>query len=96
MATGIIEAACRHLIKDRFDITGARWSLNGAEAILKLRAVWNNGDWSAYLAYHLAEEQQRVHDARYAPGTFAAMRRFHRTLVRTLRDRRHQAGLNDA
>lgn len=72
MATGIIEGACRHLIKDRVDITGARWSLNGAEAILKLRAVWSNGDWSAYWAYHLAQEQQRVHGARYAPGTFAA------------------------
>jgi hypothetical protein len=34
IATGIIEGACRHLIKDRMDITGARWRLDGAEAIL--------------------------------------------------------------
>ena len=39
IATGVIEGACRHLIKDRMDITGARWSLSGAEAILKLRSL---------------------------------------------------------
>ena len=68
IATGIIEGACRHLVKDRFDITGARWGLAGAEAVLKLRAVWSNGDWAAYWAYHLAQEQQRIHAARYANG----------------------------
>ena len=72
IATGIIEGACRHLVKDRFDITGARWGLAGAEAILKLRAVWSNGDWTAYWAYHLAQEQQRVHRERYAPGSCPA------------------------
>ena len=39
IATGIIEGACRHIVKDRMDITGARWGLDGAEAILKLRAI---------------------------------------------------------
>ncbi len=39
IATGVIEGACRHLVKDRMDITGARWGLDGAEAILKLRAT---------------------------------------------------------
>jgi hypothetical protein len=42
IATGVIEGACRHLVKDRLDITGARWSLDGAEAVLKLRAL---GAW---------------------------------------------------
>ena len=37
IATGVIEGACRHLIGDRLDITGARWGLAGAEAVLKLR-----------------------------------------------------------
>ena len=37
IATGIIEGACRHIVKDRMDITGARWGLDGAEAVLKLR-----------------------------------------------------------
>jgi hypothetical protein len=42
--TGVIEGACRHLIGDRLDITGARWGLQGAGAILTLRAVIANGD----------------------------------------------------
>ena len=40
IATGVIEGACRHLIKDRMDITGARWSLKGAEAVLHLRSLY--------------------------------------------------------
>jgi len=66
IATGIIEGACRHLIKDRMDITGARWGLTGAEAILKLRAVITNGDFDEYWHYHLAHERHRNHDLRYA------------------------------
>ena len=48
IATGIIEGACRHLIKDRLDITGARRSLPGAEAVLKLRALIGDGDYGPY------------------------------------------------
>jgi hypothetical protein len=36
IATGMIEGACRFVIEDRFGITGARWSPDGAEVILKL------------------------------------------------------------
>jgi hypothetical protein len=66
IATGVIEGACRHLIADRLDISGARWGLAGAEAVLKLRAVDSNGDFDAYFRYHLAREHQRVHQDRYA------------------------------
>jgi hypothetical protein len=66
IATGVIEGACRHLVKDRMDLTGARWSLDGAEAILKLRAIHSNGDFPDYWAYHVAQERQRVHESRYA------------------------------
>jgi hypothetical protein len=65
IATGIIEGACRHLVKDRMDITGARWGLDGAETVLKLRALRNNGDWDAYWSFHTRQERQRVHDSRY-------------------------------
>jgi hypothetical protein len=65
IATGIIEGACRHIVKDRMDITGARWSLNGAEAILKLRAVTANGDFEDYWRYHLRQEHKRIHGAIY-------------------------------
>jgi hypothetical protein len=65
IATGIIEGACRHLIKDRLDITGARWSLPGAEAILKLRALTSNHDFDTYWPYHLSREHHRTHQTRY-------------------------------
>jgi hypothetical protein len=65
IATGIVEGACRHLIKDRMDITGARWGLAGAEAILKLRALKANGDFEEYWRYHLAQEHHNVHEPRY-------------------------------
>ena len=66
LATGIIEGACRHLVKDRLDLTGARWGLLGAEAILKLRALRSNDDWSQYWTFHLNQERHRVHETRYA------------------------------
>jgi hypothetical protein len=68
IATGIVEGACRHLIADRLNITGARWGLDGAEAVLKLRAVISNGDFDRYWAFHLQQEHQRVHQTRYQDG----------------------------
>ena len=57
------------LVKDRMDITGARWGLDGAEAILKLRALTANGDLNTYWPYHIDQEHQRVHKGRYANNT---------------------------
>lgn len=65
IATGIIEGACRHLVKDRLDITGARWSLADAEAFLKLRALIAHSDFDTYFAWYLAQEHHRIHQARY-------------------------------
>ena len=69
IATGVIEGACRHLVKDRMDITGARWGLEGAEAILKMRAIVSNHDFEEYWRYHLAHEHERVHRSRYVDAT---------------------------
>jgi len=69
IATGVVEGACRYLVKDRMDRTGARWSLDGAEAVLRLRALRTNGDFDAYWRFHLAQEYERNHRARYAGGT---------------------------
>jgi len=69
IATGVIEGACRQLVKDRMDITGARWGLHGAEAVLQLRALTSNHDFDDYWTYHLAQEQRRVHQSRYANAT---------------------------
>jgi hypothetical protein len=68
IATGVIEGACRHLVKDRMDLTGARWSLDGADAILRLRALRSSGDFDAYWQYHLQRELLRNHVSRYEAG----------------------------
>jgi hypothetical protein len=60
-ANGIAEGACRHLIADRLDITGARWGLHGAEAVLTLRTVTANGDLDASWRFHAAREHQRLY-----------------------------------
>ncbi len=61
IATGVIEGACRHLIADRLNLGGARWGLDGAEAILTLRAVISNGDFEEYWRFHLKREHQRLY-----------------------------------
>jgi hypothetical protein len=66
IATGVIEGACRHLVKDRMDLTGARWGLAGAEAVLRLRSLRSSGDWDDYWCFHLDQEQERHHRSRYA------------------------------
>jgi len=68
IATGVIEGACRHLVCDRMDITGARWSLDGAEAVLRLRALQSSGDFDQYWEFHEQAEHRRVHGSRYADG----------------------------
>ena len=61
IASGVIEGACRHLINDRLDITGARWSLRGAESILKLRALNSSGDLQTYYQYHKQQSKLRLY-----------------------------------
>jgi len=59
IATGVVEGACRHLVKQRMECSGARWSLQGAEAVLRLRALRMSGDWDEYLAFHQDQERLR-------------------------------------
>jgi hypothetical protein len=66
IATGVIEGACRYLVKDRMELTGARWSLDGAEAVLRLRALRASGDFEEYWKFHLEQEQKRHHATHYA------------------------------
>jgi hypothetical protein len=66
IATGVIEGACRHLVQDRMGITGARWGLEGAQAMLWLRAIHASGDLDAYWDHHIRQEHQRNHLSRYA------------------------------
>jgi len=73
VATGVIEGACRHLVKDRMDVTGARWSLTGAEAVLRLRAIRSSHDFEEYWTFHEACEYERNHNNLYADGKVPAV-----------------------
>lgn len=77
IATGVIEGACRHLVSDRMDLTGARWSLTGAEAVLRLRALRSSGDFEEYWRFHEHHEYQRNHASRYADGKVVPVRGRH-------------------
>jgi hypothetical protein len=63
IGTGVIEGACRHLVKRRMECSGARWSLDGAESVLRLRALRMSGDWEEYCAFHRHQERLRNHPA---------------------------------
>jgi len=68
IATGVIEGACRHLVKDRMEITGAKWRLPGAEAVLRLRALRASNDFEEYWKFHEDREYRRNHQDLYADG----------------------------
>ena len=61
IGTGVIEGACRHLVKDRFEQAGMRWSRKGAEEMLKLRATYLNGDWENFHQFR----RKQTHIKRY-------------------------------
>ena len=85
IATGVIEGACRYLVQDRMGRTGARWSLSGAEAVLRLRALRTSGDFDDYWQFHVAQEHERTHASRYADGDVPnplPVSRSHLTLVK--------------
>jgi hypothetical protein len=61
IASGVAEGACKHLVKDRMERAGMRWELEGAQAMLSLRAVYLNGLWNQFIAYRVAIEQARLY-----------------------------------
>lgn len=85
ISTGVVEGTVRHLINDRMDITGARWRLCGAEAVLRLRSLYASGDLEEYWRFHEEMEYRRNHAQCYAdesPPKSASPRRRHLHLVR--------------
>jgi hypothetical protein len=63
IATGVVEGACGHLVKDRMEQSGMRWTIQGAEALLDLRAVRINDDWDAYQRFHRQCQHRRLYGA---------------------------------
>lgn len=60
IASGVIEGACRHFVKDRCELSGMRWTQSGAENLLRLRAVAENNDWDDYHAFRKSQRHQRL------------------------------------
>jgi hypothetical protein len=71
IGSGVIEGACRHVIKDRMERAGMLWTLDGASALLRLRVVHTNGHWDDYQEYRIAREQEALYGAN-APFAMAA------------------------
>ncbi|MGA2035149.1 MAG: ISKra4 family transposase, partial [Thermoguttaceae bacterium] len=79
IATGVIEGACRHLVKDRMERSGMRWRLAGAQAMLHVRAVYQSSYWDDFHKDRIAREQCKLHPNRallsdYDPITLAGFR----------------------
>ena len=64
IACGDIEGAWRHLVKDRRERSGMRWTLESAQAMLDVRSTYVNGDWDAFMAYRSEKETQRLYPHR--------------------------------
>lgn len=62
IGTGVVEGACGHLVKDRMELSGMRWTRAGAQAMLDLRAVRINDDWDTYQTFHRQCQHQRLYD----------------------------------
>lgn len=64
VASGVIEGACRHLVKDRMERAGMRWTIDGAQAMLDLRSTYINDQWSPLQTYRIQQETQRLYPQR--------------------------------
>jgi hypothetical protein len=74
IASGVIEGACRHLVKDRMERAGMHWTPGGAQAMLDVRSTYVNGDWEEYQAYRISQETNRLYPHReLVEGTHYAM-----------------------
>lgn len=61
IGSGVVEGACRHLVKDRMEQSGMRWRISGAQAILHLRAIHLNGDWERFQEYRIEKECRQLY-----------------------------------
>jgi len=73
IASGVIEGACRHLVKDRMERAGMHWTIPGAQAMLEVRSIYVSGQWEEYQAYRIAQETQRLFPYRDAADPQYAM-----------------------
>src|SRR5207237_815744 len=96
IASGVIEGACRHFVKDRMERSGMRWRIESAQAMLDVRSIYLNGDWDDFMTYRIEKETQRLYPYRefvepihtrtpLATATPAPAVRNHRNCLRCIR-----------
>jgi hypothetical protein len=61
IGTGVAEGACRHLVKDRMELSGMRWEMEGAQAVISLRALHLNNQWDAFIEHRIQAEQEALY-----------------------------------
>ena len=61
IGSGVAEGACRHLVKDRMEQAGMRWTVSGAQAMLHVRGLYLNDEWEDYMTFHIEREQDRLY-----------------------------------
>ena len=61
IGSGVAEGACRHLVKDRMEQSGMRWTVEGAQAMLHVRAVYLNSRWDEFIEDRVIREQTRLY-----------------------------------
>jgi len=61
IGSGVAEGACRHLVKDRMEQTGMRWTASGARAMLHLRTTYLNDPWDDFIEDRIEREQTRLY-----------------------------------
>ncbi len=67
IASGVIEGACRHFVKDRCELSGMRWHQKGVENLFRLRAVAENDDWDDYHTYRRQQRHRRLYQTEAQP-----------------------------
>jgi len=76
IASGPVEGACKHLIKDRMERSGMRWTEQMAEAIVQLRAIYLSGDFDQYWQFHIDQDQKRLY-----PASWSVVRSSHTQII---------------
>lgn len=64
IGSGVAEGACRYVVKDRMELTGMRWRVEGAQSMLSLRAIYINGDWTSFQRHRIEKERARLYPYR--------------------------------
>ncbi len=68
IGSGVVEGACRHVVKDRMERTGMRWEIEGAHAMLELRSIYLNQDWREFLEFRIQREQDAIYGGNRSRG----------------------------